>query len=299
MAAITDATTTSSLTELIPAEQIAEVGQSAFPIPIASMVAATVSCGPSNVHRIPYYDSVSVPLSQGAGKSETDEFAATEQTASEASMTASTVGIRYALADEVGVFAGQALDISLVAQQFGAMLEQIDEDTLSNITSAANTSDFSGSDLTIERVGTAVAALRQRNGPGRLALALSEVQLEDLKKSYRSAGLAYGAAMNAQIAANLNAQVRGEVGVHEGMPIFATTVVPAYDGNNDAGAVVRVGDKASESGLALGVWMPVRLERARGANGAVRMHDELVTAAIYSSTLVRDDCIQEIASSNS
>lgn len=303
MAAISGATTTSSLAEIIAAEQIdPRLGQSARAIPVAEMVAFSQSVMGSNTVRFPFFEGVDPSYSEGSGRAggETDEWTASEETTTEASATASSVAIRKAISDEARVFSSIGDPVqAIVAESFLAMLEQVDTDVLGRITAAANTSNHSGSDLTIERLGAAMAALRLRNGPGQMRIVLHETQLEDLKKSYRSAGLAYGAALSDQIAANLNGQLRGSVGVHEGVPLFASTKVPQYDASNWAGAVVRVGAAASESGLAFAVWRPIEFERARGGSGAARWKDELIVGSIYGSTLVRDDAVQEIVTSKS
>ncbi len=291
MAAITGATTTTSLTELIPAEQLAGLGSVARAVPIADFAAFPMNVVGSNVLRLPRLDDAAVPLSEASGKTETDEFAATEQTASEASVTAATVGIRKAPSDELKLFSPYAVSAELARDSMLAMMEQMDEDVLTNITSAANTSNFSGLNLTIERLGAAIASLRLRNGPGSMVIVLHETPLEDLKASHRAAGLGYGLAMTAQAQALLNANARGIVGSFEGAPIAATTEVPIFDGSNHASAIIKRGSSANNSGLAWAFWQQMVMERDREV---VRKSDEIVTSAIYGTTLVRDDCIQEL-----
>jgi hypothetical protein len=295
MAAITSATTTTSLVETVPAEQIAGVlGAVARAVPIADAAAFPFGVSGSNIVRIVQLSDAAFATSESSGKTETDEFAAVEQLAVESTVTAVTVGIRKAVSDEIemhGVFGGVAI---AAMDSILAGLEQLDQDVLSRITSAGNASNFSGLDYTIERRGVALAALRLRNGPGQIREVLHETAYADLLKSMRAAGLAYGIAMGAQIAGQLNAQLKGFMPPFEGVPLLVSTDVPQFDANNWSSALVRVGGAPADSGLAYAIWKPMVTERDRVIT---RLYTEIVTSSRYGSTLVRDDCIQEVITS--
>ncbi len=298
MAAITNATTTTSLTEMVPAETLDPIlGVAARAVPIAEMVAGRAMVGKSNVHRLISWSDAEWGETEAAGKTQTDEFTTVEQLAVEATLTAATAGIRKALADEVQLFSPFSIEPGLIMESFLGGLEQFDQDVLSNITSAANTSNFSGLDLTIERWGVALAALRANNGPGQIVAVLHEQGFSDLLASLRASGSGYGHAQGAAMGGLLNAQAKGVHPPLEGIPIFVSTEVPQFDANNWSNAFVRRGMGAANSGLAYGVWKPITFERGRGADGARRMHTELVTSSVYASTLNRDDAVQELVTS--
>lgn len=296
MAQITNATTTTSITEVVPAEEILQaVGDVNRAVPVAMSVAAVFAApGVSPTINIPLWSDAAVPLSEASDNAETEDLDATEQLLTEASIAAATVAIRKALSDEASLHSQIDAIAGLIRENGLAMLEQFDEDVLTNITSATNTSNFSGLDFTIERWGTALAGLRANTGPGRVVGVFHDFQVDDLRASLRASGLGYGLFQQPQGASMLNQQAKGLMGELEGVLVYSTKEVPQFDANNWSGAFLRLGDHPGNSGLAAAVWRGITTELQREI---VTISTDLVTHSIYGSTLVRNDCVEEVVTS--
>lgn len=299
MAATTGATTTTSITEQIPAETLhPRVGDWARTPPVYMQTCGIMSLqGRSNVHRVIRWDSLDTPLAEASGKTQTDEFAATEQTSSESTLTAATVGIRLAMALEARLFAGTEDPYAAAVRNMVASLnKQIEEDAMSRITAATNTTDHSGMDATITRFMTGLAALRANKGPRtRIAMSGNIAQISDLRLDLGSqTGGIYASQWGAVKAEQMmDGMAMGFQWNFANVDFFESENIPQFDANNWSGALVGLDSEPANCGLLLGFWIEPTMVVPDGDNRAIRLQDDAVLFSIYASTLNRNDNVQE------
>jgi hypothetical protein len=297
MAATSGATTTTSIVEIVESEYISRAILDANREPtVAEMMAWGVDASMVNsaTYTFPKITAAAVPTSEASGKTQTDEFAATEQLLTEVQVSAATVGIRKALALEAMDDAIVDLVALNVRENALEMRDQIDEDWLSNITSATNTANFTGLDLTIARFGSALATFRAQNPVGAsLGFVGSETQIDDLKADIRAtSGAIFGGEFGNQAAQLLDARARGFLGVYEGVSMFtAHGNVPATSGD-DNGALMTIGDRGA---IALVVWRPITTEFQPEL---LRLQLDIVTHARYGSGITDNGNLLEVVSAN-
>lgn len=299
MAVITNATTTTSVTEVINSEYISRVILDVHREPtIASLIGWVVDASGSNagVYTFPKADDVTLSLTEASPKSETDEIAASEQTYTEVQATAAMLGIRRALSDE-------AMQDSLVdqvafavRQNMEKLRDQGDIDLMLNVTGATNQADFSGAALDITKMGTAIAqyrALKPTGGPG--AIVLSYAQIEDLAASVRSSSAAiFGSAFgDRQAGSMLDGSRVGALGSYEGFMLYQTGNVPAFDGSNDSGFICSTGVGGA---LGMALWQGIQHEPNREPT---RKATDIVSTARWGTALVDQENLVEIVSLNS
>lgn len=296
MAATTDATTTTSVTEVINSEFISNIIIEHQRAPAFAEFIADVrdaSGTNSKVFSFPKWSGVSVGYSQSSGKTETDEIAASEQTLTEVTCTAATVAARIALADET-ISDSIPDQVAHGVMALGAELrEQASTDVLSLYTSGTQSGGgFTGLTLTIERLGAAFAAYRALNpGAGRHVCVLSNSQMRDLRSSLRSAnGGIFGTEHGASAAAMLlDMQKLGRVGMYEGVELWETGLVPT-SGSDHVGAVHKAGMGGA---IGMPVWWGLAVAAEREEK---RLQTDLVGRIRYSSALVNDAALVKIQS---
>ena len=295
-------TTLTSLTELVPAEEISmAIGEVARSATVATVLAVGVSLtGMSPTFRLVRWDDAAVPLSESSDKTEAAAFSETEQLASESTLSAATVGIFKEPTIEVLTHQKRDLITALLMESAKAMLDQLDEDVLTNLTSATTTIDHSNTDLNVDRFAEADTSLASGEGPGDVHVAvMHETAYGDMKVSLRNQAGAYGFAQQQQFATLLNAKMKGFKGEHEGYIMLVTNNVPQYDANNWVTGLIRRSSGSGEaaavnSGLAMGVWQPMKNELEW--NPTTLSYD-LVTWSIYGSCLNRQDSVRELVTS--
>lgn len=297
MAATTNATTTTSIVEIVESEYITREILDANRDPtVAEMVAWTVNAQGLNsaTYTFPKWTAAAVPLSESSGKTQTDEFAATQQLLTEVQVSAAVVGIRKALSMEAMDDSIVDLIAANVRENAMEMRDQIDEDFLSNITSATNTASFTGVDLTIARFGSALATFKAQNPAGsRLAFVGSETQIADLKADIRTtSGAIFGGEFGNQVSGMLDTRARGFLGMYEGVEMYtAHGNVPATSGD-DNGALMVAGQKGA---LALVVWKPITTGFEEELK---RLQLDVVTYARYGTGITNDSNLLEVVSAN-
>lgn len=288
MAAISNATTTTSITESINSEYIQRVVQDVQRAqPIAMNVGNVVIGSGTNasVYTIMKLDDLSVSLNEDSGKTQTDELAASEQTLTETQITAVTVGVRVGISDEASQDSILNLLETAIRNGSAKLKDIMDVDYFENSTGITLNSDFSGTDLTIDRFGAALAKYRNANPVGgRPVFVGHETQISDLRDSLRSAGgsqllaSAYGDQMTGAMM-NMN---RGYVGMFEGVEVWSTTNVVQADASNWTGVLMSGGMGGA---MSLGIWKPITIELEREAK---RLMTDVVLSVRYGTKLTND-----------
>lgn len=290
-----NATTTTSVTEIIDSEFISRVILDANrPMSVVEQCFWMIDAGgiSSSVYAIPKWDKIDVPLSEAAGKAETVEFAATEKTLSDITVTAAVVGIRAALSMEAIDDTIVDLVAAIIRENMNAMREQLDEDGLLNFTSATNAEDFSTLTLTVDRLGVAIATLRALFPMGtRMCFVGAPKQISDLKASIRTnTGAIFGGAMGNQAASGMmDARRLGFVDIYEGVEIYEGNV-PDFDGSNHSGGLFIGGERGA---LATVVWRGM----TNVADDEVRrLQTDLITYARYGTAITNQSHLVEVIS---
>lgn len=287
-------TTTTSLTELIPPERIEELigmeNRAAAPHDLIAWL-KDMSDQPANQLAIPRYDKTDVP---SGTKAEAAEFSNVEQTASEATISWGDVGLARELTDVAGQLARQQAE-DMFMLNLRAMRERVSSDILGLITSASNTSDFSTTNLDLDKWGTATAAFSAQlpyAGFMRVAV-LSTNQLRDLKKAVRNAGGTIEA--TGRGLGLLETQGDGSIYSFEGYTIIESALVPNFDVSNDSGALIIVGRDSMRtwSTFVWAVWKGITNEIERHAK---KLTNDLVTSARYGVGITNQANLREIVS---
>lgn len=297
MAAITNATNSTSITEIINSEFIQRVILETHEEPNLYRVLGYVvdaSGVMSATYAFPIENQLTLSQSEASGHTETDEIPVAEWTTTEVTVTAATVGIREVVSDDSRQDAIMDHVARIIRQNAIRLNDQADTDLLSNITSASNASNFSGTALDVTKMGTAIAtwrALKPTGGPG--AIVLDYAQVDDLTASMRSSSAAiYASAMGDRAADGLFDGQR--VGLvmpnYEGFALYQTGNLPAFDGSNTSGAIMSTGMGGA---LGMAVWRGVTHEAEREAP---RLANHLVSNCRYGTGLVEDSNLVEVIS---
>lgn len=296
MTAISNPTNSTAVEEIINSERILRMLQDVNrDIPVYAELGWLIdaSQAESATLALPQWVSAAVALSEGAGKTETDEYAYVAQTTTQSTLSASTVGIRKGISAEASQDTIINLTAGSVQQSIAEMRDQIDEDFLSNITDATNTSDYSGSKLTVSRFGTALAAFLSLKAKGRICAVLHIDQLNDLKESIRNnTGAVFGGALGNQAVGLLDANAfrRGYVDTYEGVDFYVSSNVPQNDADDWEGAIMIGGQMGA---IALGMWQGIETQLDMVYE---RKTLQAITDARYGSTMTKADLIQSIIS---
>lgn len=290
MAAISNPTNSTAVTELIESEIIqgAWLADAHRPMSVFESLCDILDASnqPSATFALPQWTSDTVTT----GKTETDEFAYVEQDTTEATVTVSTVGIRKGVSFE-------AIDDTVVDLVAGVMrnsmvdvLDQMDADALSSITSAGNTEDHSGVDLTRAHIIEAMATMAGNNAHAGMPCGVFHSrQIADLRNSLNGAGDQLIVAQGASDMFEYGRQ--GYVGRWMGIDFFESNNVPQFDANNWAGALL---SKGQFSPLVLALKSP---RRVIFEEHAARLTLDVVVYARYGTTLRLDSNLVEVVSS--
>jgi hypothetical protein len=298
MAAISGATTTgSSLANIVNSEFIAGEILDANRIPTVyeSLCRIYDASGVmSATYTVTKWVAAAVPVSEGSPKSETDVFASTEQTMSQAQIAATVVGIMKSIGYEVlqDTVRGPQIVADLVRESVIEQRQQMNEDALGRITSATTTANYSGLDLTRARFAGAGATFHALNPytTARPAAVFDSVQIEDLKTDLRAAtGAIYGSEFGTSVGDLLNMNVSGYLGTYEGFDMFRSDV-PAYDGSNTAGAML-----IPNAAIGVAVWWNMLIETDPLPD---RTAENLVVSSRYGTNIINQPNLVEIASAN-
>lgn len=287
-------TTTTSLTELIPAERIEEIigmeNRAAAPHDLIAW-RKDMSDQPATLWSVPRFDKTDVPAGT---KAEASEFSNVEQTASEATITWGDVGLSRELTDAAGQLARMNAEATFMLN-LRAMRERVSSDILGLTTSATNTSDFSGAALDLTKWGTATAAFNAQlpyAGFARVAV-LHPAQVADLKAEIRTNGGTIEA--TGRGLGLLEGQGDGSIYMFEGWTIIESALVPQFDASNWSGALIVVGKDALHtwSTFGWGVWKGITNEIERHAK---KLTSDLVTSARYGVGITNQSNLRELVS---
>lgn len=296
MAQVTGATLSSSVVEIINSEYISNLIIEAQRAPaFAEMIADVRDASGVNsaTYAFPKWDATAVAYSFSSGKDETDEIAAVEQTLTEVTCTAATIGTRTGIGDETQMDSLQDLVAHAVMEHNAALRQQAATDLLSLFTSGTDTSgNFTSLALTLDRLGVAFAAYRAKNpGAGRHVFVGHNSQLRDLRASLRTAnGGIFGTEHGSSAAASMLDMSRlGFIGMYEGVEIWETGLVPAAS-TDYVGAVFKAGTGGA---LGMPVWWNVTTEAEREAK---RGMDDIVSTMRYAVALVNQGSLVKVTS---
>jgi len=288
MAAVLGFNTTTA-NDLVKTEGIAGVILQANELPRVYQLVGWVLDGSdtgANVLRIPGWDSIDVP---SGTKTETDEQGTyTDFTTSKADITAGVVVVRSLLSDELEQDANFTPEIGL-ARQIVAMSKRMDKDLLGLITSATNTSDSTGSAITLDLWEAARSAYLAQNpvigASGFHSFVSTPKVISKFQSLLRQAG---GAGLVAAAGAMIfnKAPMAEYAGEYQGFQFFQGAA-PANDADNTSSAFLAAGDQGA---LAMGIWWAARPEliRVPGRTGT-----ELVTSSRYGVTVSNQSNLRE------
>lgn len=290
MAAIDNPTNSSAVEELIESEviQAALLADAHRPAAVFESVCFLhdASGQPSATFALPQWTSDTVTT----GKTETDEFAYVEQDTTESTVTVATTGIRKGVSFEAIDDATIDLVAGVLRNSMLDVLDQMDTDALSSITSASNTEDHSGVDLTRAHIIEAMATLAGNDAHAGMPCGVFHSrQIADLRTSLNSAGDQLVVAQQANDLFQYGRQ--GYVGRWMGIDFFESNNVPQFDANNWSGALLM---KGAMSPLVLSVKKP---RTPMFEEHAARLVLDVVVYARYGTTLHLDSNIVEVVSS--
>jgi hypothetical protein len=291
---VANETTTTSLTELIPAELIEEiVGQENRATPIYDFVSwrkDMTAPGAGATWAVPAWDPSEVPAGT---KAETASFTNVEATLTELVFTPGVVGLSRELTDPAAQDSKQdAAEMFLL--NLRAMKQRMTSDLLANITSASNTSNFSATNFDLGDWGVATAAFDAQfpySGFSRIAI-LSTNQMRDLKIDIRTSGATLEATGRGL---GLLETFEGQAFAWEGYTIIPSALVPEFDASNDSGMLGIVGMDANRtwSTLARAIWWDLKNAIDRSE---VAQMSKLITSARYATGLTKQANLREVVS---
>lgn len=284
-------TTTTSLTELISAEEIERIiGEENRAASIHELVSWRKEVIPGHAAwAVPRWDKSDIPAGT---KAETSEFTNVEATLSEATISPGVVGLSRELTDPAAQDARQNA-AEMFALNLRGMRERLTSDVLGLITSATNTSSFSGTNLDLDKWGTATAAFEGQNPyPFTRVAILSVNQLRDLKKAIRNSG---GTIEATGRGLGVLGAIQGQIFEFEGWVIVSSGLVPEFDATNDSGALVVVGPGEARvwSTFARAFWWDLRNEVERDGK---KQTNSLITSARYGVGITNQSNLREIVS---
>lgn len=154
---------TTSVTELIPTEEIGTwIDGYNYPMGVGLVVCATIPGVGSIPMRSPRWDQFSVP---SGTKSEGDDLTQVEATTAEESVTPGIVGFEIAITDEV-VAGRRGIREATLVECMAALGNRIDVDALSGSTSATNISGDTARVMNREAFSADAAVYRALDIPG-------------------------------------------------------------------------------------------------------------------------------------
>jgi hypothetical protein len=285
-------TTTTSLTELIPAEKIEEiVGQENRATPIYDFISWRKDMsqpGAGATWAVPAWDASEVPAGT---KAETAEFTNVEATLSDIVITPGVVGLSRELTDPAAQDAKQNAE-EMFLLNLRAMKQRLTTDLLALATSATNTSNFSGTNFDLDDWGACTAAFDAQfpyAGFSRVLLGHTNL-IRDFKIAVRNSGASLEATGRGL---GLLEMFEGQVYMFEGYTIVSSALLPQFDASNDSSMLVVVGNDANRtwSTLARGMWWDLKNEIERDAK---KQTNNLITSARYGVGITKQANLREV-----
>jgi hypothetical protein len=294
MSAIGNATTTTSIIEIVNSEVInGTILDDQRPAAVSDLVAWRIDCsaGMSKVHTIAKWTSAPFTVTEASPVAETDELTPTEQLLTEIQVTAVVVGIYKYMSDEAAQDALIPLATGLFRENTIELGDQLDEDLLLNIQDATNTETFTGAPFNLAAFGTSKATYKAQNPNGtRSACVLHGSQVRDLASSVRgTTGAIFGGAMGPEGRTVVGNTSRAYLGQYEGFEMYEANNVPAQS-SDYTGAMMAAGERGA---LVLCEWTPVLHEAERVSE---RKSTKLVTTKRYGTGITDNSNLLEIVS---
>lgn len=307
MAAITGATTTTSLTEIIPTEQIGDViGMPAgVGLPLHNAIADIKDAsGPQRgpVYTFPRWNETATVQTEASPFTEADDGGfgnAVEQDMAEATATAVVVGIKkrvtYQAMQDAPVGIGDAVRLSRLA-----LRKRLSQDLLLNVPDCTNSDDYSGLALTRARLGASITGWKGQDPveAGLPMIVLHTDQMGDFRSDLESTNATLVRDGNG---ADLFTPYAGFQGMYQGFAVFESSLVAAHDGSNWSGCILKGG-----SGGALGIanwWSPGVLPDVFDGGVMIKVDDnhdtldmQIICAMRYGTALVDNGNIREVIS---
>ena len=296
MAAITNATTSSSVEEVIHSEAIGrlilEIERQPLTFEVVGWLVNAAGLN-SNVYTFPKWSEVAQVLTESSPVIETDEIAAQEQTMTEVTATGAIVGNRRALADKVVQDSIPDQVARAITSNTAVIKNQADTDLFLNITSATNIATYAGTALDITKMGAAITtwrALAPTNMNGAIVLGYSQVA--DLQASVRASGSSIFAGLFGDRQAD-QLMDGTKVGLvsdnYEGFKLYQTGNLPTT-GADTNGCVVSAGEGGA---LGMAIFQGLMHEAGRVPE---RVMTNIVSNTRYGTALVNQAGIVEVVS---
>jgi hypothetical protein len=248
------------------------------------------------------WENAAVP---GGTVNENTTIANVEQTAKQTTVTLAKVAIRKTMSVEAQDDTTIEIVSSLLSQSIAAFMQRVDSDVYANITSATNASSFAGAAFDLAAWGSAQTAFWALEPPGERPTFVGHLdQLRDLKASARATtGAMFGSAAHAPAASEiLNAGRSGFVTNFEGMAIYQSGNIPAFDGSNWSGVMMMTGEGGA-LGLAFKrrsqMFLPQDAQLFFTTKFDEKIEDDdaqMVTTARYADLITSQDLLLEVIS---
>ena len=284
--AITGATTTTSLTELVNSEFINTfIGDylGNYKNPMQFALDIPVTNGASTISQPRWVSDVgTVPEDGAAVATAFDGTEATDLTANELETTDATFSVvEYALLREISDTALEDANIitiqDIVANAAGILADAMNDDMCALFASLSNSSGSSGTDLSVANMDDALYQLARRGAKGELVGILDNIQAEDFQNALQaqSSNIAvYAGAADRMMAVSADPMqgrsVEGYVLTYKGVPLYRQGLTDTANTAADVvGAVFVRGDIPSQRGYATygkADRRPFRLETQRDAS---------------------------------
>lgn len=262
MAAPSTQIDTTSVTELIPTEEIgAWLDGYGYPLGVGLLVAAIIPGTGSIPMRSPRWDQLSVPAGT---KSEGDDFTQVEMTTSEESATPGIVGFETSLTDEV-VAGRVGIREAHLIEAVTSLSNRMDADILAASTSATNTVGTTGGIFTRQYFSAAAAAYRALEIPGGEMFDHAFVLHHDAVRDLDDDEVVTAAAKAASDNFRILGAAAGYLGAYGGFQLFESGNVAA-EAPGWSNFATPIG--AGRSGLMVVVTQSPTVEMNRGRDGA-------------------------------
>ena len=265
--AITGATTTTSLTELIQSEFISDfIGNylENYKNPSQFFLPISITNGASTVSQTRWVSDVgTVPEDGAAVDTEFDATEATDLTANELETTDATFSVvEYGLLREPSDTALEDATLltiqDIVANAVGILMDAMNDDACALFASLSNSSGATGVDLSVANFNDALYQLARRGAKGDLVAILDNIQVEDLMNAIEATSTSmavYAGSADRNMAVSVSPDqgrnVEGYVMSYKNVPIYRQGLTDtANTGADVVGAVFVRGDLPAQRGYA-------------------------------------------------
>lgn len=289
MAAVTNATRTTEMTETIDSEWIDRMVQRVAETPLVAMQVVRVinaMGATSSVWTIPLAAN---QVGDAATITETDQAAtAVNEFDSEVSLTVANIGISSFVSDQVKQRSTWSAMALAIRNGVHSVQDKLDEDVLSNSTSITTSIGSNATTHDLDNWNTVLTTFETQNAtPG---LPLASVWHPDAFRDFHSSIITTSAALlGTAFGEDARAQMQGRQGfkgVLDGVSVFTSDNIPADDTTGWGNILVTTPSSmgGGDGGcLAAAFWKGVGAEAARGSDGARRSGDWLVTTSWYAT----------------